>query len=183
MPVDRGSGEKVRRDSSESPGYVGLGTLLPGTGEQLLRWTGFDQPPEVEEGGVVGEAPGLLQVVRHDDDGELFLELVQKLLDALRGNRIQRARRLVEQQQLGIVGEGPRNTQALLLPTRQRQSALAQPIFHLVPQRCAPERPLYNLVELGPAAKAIDARTIRNVVVDRLWKGVRPLEHHANTLP
>src|SRR5918999_6009106 len=108
----------ARRDSSESPRDVGLGTLLPGTGEQLLCRTGFDETPEIEKGGVVGEAPGLLQIVRHDDDGELLLELVQQLLDALRRDRVQRAGRFVEQQQLGIVRERPRNAESLLLSTR-----------------------------------------------------------------
>src|ERR687895_811775 len=56
----------------------------------------FVSSDSIERSGVVGEAPGLLQIGRHDDDRELFLELVQKLLDPLCRNWIERTRRLVE---------------------------------------------------------------------------------------
>src|SRR4029079_7813886 len=42
---------------------------------------------------------------------------------------------------------------------------------------------LHDLVELGPATDAVDARPVGDVLVDRLWEGVRLLEHHADPPP
>src|SRR2546426_8418535 len=62
------------------------------------------------------------------------LELVAQLLDMLRPGRVERRRRLVEQQNVGLGGERPRHAEALLLAAGECQRAVPQPIFHLVPQ-------------------------------------------------
>src|SRR2546426_9184111 len=50
------------------------------------------------------------------------LELVAQLLDMLRPGRVERRRRLVEQQNVGLGGKCPRHAEALLLAARDRKS-------------------------------------------------------------
>ena len=139
--------------------------------------------PEVEERGRVRDARRLLQVVRDDDDRQLALQLVQQLFDLLRRDRIERARRLVEQQHFRLVRQRPRDAQPLLLAARQPERALAQPVLHFVPQRRAPQRRLDDRVEVRALANAVDARAVRHVVVDRLRERIPALEHHPDAPP
>jgi hypothetical protein len=55
--------------SAEPTGDVVLGLLEPRIGEELLGLAELDQPAKIEEGGAIGNARGLLQVVGDDDDG------------------------------------------------------------------------------------------------------------------
>ena len=73
--------------------------------------------------------------MRDDDDRVAVFELVDQLLDALRGDRVERRRRFVHQQDLGLDGERARDAQALLLAARERQRRRVQAILHLVPER------------------------------------------------
>src|SRR6266581_1917262 len=82
--------------SSEPPRNVRLGLLFRRLGEQLLGAAELDQVTQIKEAGVVGDARGLLQVVRHDYDRVAGLELVAQLVDMLRAGRIQRRCPLVE---------------------------------------------------------------------------------------
>ena len=74
-------------------------------------------------------------------------QLVDQLLDLLRADGIQRRRRLVEQQHLGLDGERAGDAEALLLAAGQADRAVAQPILDLVPQRGAAQRALDDLVD------------------------------------
>jgi hypothetical protein len=104
--------------SSESPGDVRIGSLFAGTRKDLICRSELDELPRIKESSVIGRARGLLKVVRHDDDRQLLFQLVDELLDFLSGARIECASRLVEQQNLRLVGERPRDAYALLLPAR-----------------------------------------------------------------
>ena len=95
----------------------------------------LDQPAQPEKRGQVGHARGLLHVVGHDDDRVVGLELIDQLLDALRRDRIERRRRLVHQQDVGLDGQRARDAQPLLLAAGERERRLVQPILDLVPDR------------------------------------------------
>jgi hypothetical protein len=147
-----------------------------------LRRSRLDESAKIEESREVGHAPGLLQIVRDDDNRQLVLELIQELLDPLRSDRVERARRLVEEKQLRVVGEGARNTEPLLLAAGERDRALAQAVLHLVPERGTSERPLHHLVQLTAVTAPIDPRAIRDVVVNRFRERVRALKDHPDAL-
>ena len=92
-----------------------------GRGEDLVGPVALDQLAEPEEGRHVGDARRLLHVVRDDDDRVAALELVDQLLDALRRDRVERRRRFVHQQDLGLDGQRARDAQPLLLAAGERQ--------------------------------------------------------------
>ena len=72
----------------------------------------------------------------------------------------------------------------LLLPSRQGERGLVQPVLHLVPERGVLEAFLDALREVGPIrGHAVDADAVRDVFEDRLRKRIRFLEHHAHTPP
>ena len=74
---------------SKPPRYVVFGLLFPRHGENLVGRVVFDQLTGVKEGRVVGDARGLLHVVPHDDDGELLLQVENRVLDAARRDGVE----------------------------------------------------------------------------------------------
>src|SRR3982751_815598 len=91
--------------------------------EDLRGVADLDQLPEMEEGGSLRNSSRLLHVVGDDHDRETLLELVDKLFDLRRRNRVERRGRLVEQDDLGLHGQRSGNAQPLLLATRERKRA------------------------------------------------------------
>src|SRR5215217_3893234 len=91
----------VLRGSAEAARNVVFGLALLRAGEDALGGVEFDQLAHVEERGVVGDARGLLHVVRDDDDGVAVLELVDELLDLRGGDGVERRGGLVHQQHVG----------------------------------------------------------------------------------
>ena len=114
----------------------------------VLRRGNLDQLAAKEERRLVGDARGLLHVVRHDDDGDVGAQLVDELLDFLRADRIERRSRLVEQEHLRIGRQRACDAEALLLAAGKSRRARLQSIPHLVPERGALERALDDLVGL-----------------------------------
>jgi hypothetical protein len=56
-----------------------------------------------------------------------------------------------------------------------------EPILHLFPQSGALQRAMHDFVELHAiTGEAMDARTVRNVFINRLGERIRLLEHHAD---
>ena len=174
---------RLRLRHPNLPVTYAFGTLFTRVGEYLIGWSRFDQASEEKECGVVGDACRLLQVVRHDDDRQLLLQLVQQLFDALRRDRIERARRLVEQKHFRLVRERARDAQTLLLAAGETRRALAQSIADLFPERRAPQRRLDDEIELAPVANAVDARSVGDVRVDRFRKRIPSLKDHPDALP
>ena len=72
----------------------------------------------MEEGGALGDARGLLHVVRDDDDGVATAQFVDQLLDARGGDGIERAARFVHQDDFGFHRDGAGDAQPLLLAPR-----------------------------------------------------------------
>src|SRR5690606_5866396 len=90
-PAPRGSaGARSGRASSEPPGDVRLRALLARVGEDAVGGPVLHQLTPVEKGRVIRDARRLLHVVGHDDDRVVLLQLVDELLDPLRGDGIQR---------------------------------------------------------------------------------------------
>ena len=83
------------------------------------------------------------------------LELVDQLLDALRGDRIERRRRFVHQQDVGLDRERPRDAEALLLAAREREGGLVQAVLHLVPDRRLLQALFDPLLQLAPGSSAM----------------------------
>ena len=72
--------------------------------------------------------------MRDDDDRVAGLELVDQFFDALRGDRIERRRGLVHQQDLRFHRERARDAQPLLLTAGQPGAGGVQAVLDLVPQ-------------------------------------------------
>ena len=140
----------------------------------------LDQLAVEEERGAVGQAPRLLHQVGDQHDGELRAQLLEHVLDAHGGHRIDRDRELVEQQEVGILRQCARDGEALLLAAREQASERSQAVLHLVPQRGAPQAALDQVVELGLAPSAGEPWRQRHVVVDRQRQPDRKREHHSD---
>src|ERR1043166_1308538 len=106
--------------STERPSDVLLGVLLLGVLKDLLGWSLFHEVagPSALRGVYVKkrcrvrDAFGLLQVVGHDGDRVLFLEILHQLFDFGRGDRIERGTGLVHEKNFGFGGDGAGDAQA-----------------------------------------------------------------------
>src|SRR5437868_214873 len=178
---------RARSFSAEAAGHVILGPPVGGCGEDLRGRVVLDQLAEPlslvaardgEERGHVGDTRGLLHVVRDDDERVLALEVEQGLVDRLRRDRIECRRGLVHEHDVRLDGDRTRDTEALLLAAGEREAAGLEAILDLVPEGGLRERALDAIVEV--VLHAEHAAPPRDVVVDRLREGVRPLEDHAD---
>ena len=113
----------------------------------------LDELAEPEERRVVGHPRRLLHVVRDDHDRVVLLQIVDQLFDTLRGNRVERRRGLVHQQNLGPHRERAGDAQPLLLAARQRERGGVQPILHLVPERGVLKAFLDAVAQVRPVAR------------------------------
>ena len=93
--------------------------LILGLDEDGVRGVELDHFAQVHVGREIGHAGRLLHIVGDDQDGDLILEIRDEFLDAGRGNRVQRRRGLVEQQDLGFGGQRPRNTKRFVAGRRR----------------------------------------------------------------
>src|SRR5437762_10381967 len=132
--------------SAEAARDVVLGELFARAREQPERIADLDETPLHEEHGAIGDARGLLHVVRDDDDGIPALELQDQLLHARGGRGIERGRGPVHEQHRGLDGEAAGDAQALLLSARELERGAVEPVLHLVPQRGAAQAGLDALL-------------------------------------
>ena len=153
--------------------------LLARVRKDLIRRAVFNELAEPEEGRPVRNARGLLHVVRHDHDRVTRLQLVNQLLDSLRGDGIERRGGFVHQQDFGRDRQCAGDTKTLLLAAGQRQSRVVQAIFHFVPDGRGPEAFLDAFVQLGTGpGQPVDPDAVGDVLENRLGERVRFLEHH-----
>src|SRR5438477_246139 len=87
-----------------------LGLSHRGSREDLLCFVELHELSVQEETGFIRYACSLLHVMSHDDNRVVLLQIVDQFLDFGRRDRIERRRRLVHQQYLGLYGKGPRHT-------------------------------------------------------------------------
>jgi hypothetical protein len=113
-----------------------------------------------------------------DDDGVLFGEVVDEVLDFRGGDGVQRRGRLVHQDDLRVGGYGTGDTEPLLLAAREVKSRRTEPVVHLVPRR----RVLQRLLDAGVdiAVEVLDLQPVGDVLADALGERIGLLEHHAN---
>ena len=136
----------------------------------------------MEVRGALRDTGGLLHRVGHDHDGVVLPQLVDELLDARGGDRVEGRAGLVHQDHLGAHRDGPRNAQPLLLSAGQPGAGLLEAILDLVPQAGLLEAALDDRVGLALAVgQSVDPRSVCDVVVDGLRKWIGLLEHHADT--
>src|SRR5260370_34407013 len=90
---------------SETAGDIIFGLLLSRLVEDYPGCIEFDELAEKEKACIIGDASGLLHVMRDDHDGTVFLQLEWKLLDFPRGNRIERRTRSVHAE--SVTGHRP----------------------------------------------------------------------------
>ncbi len=88
----------------------------------------------MEKGGELRHARRLLHRMGDDDDAEVLPQLVDQLLDAGRGDGIERRAGLVHQDHFRIDGDGAGDAQALLLAAGQAGAGMVEPVLHLFEQ-------------------------------------------------
>src|SRR3954470_18131779 len=96
----------------------------PGAARQLLEATLLDDAAGVDDDDQVGVDDGR-QAMRDDEGGAAGAHGVQRLLDPGLRLRIERAGRLVEQQDRSVLEQGPGDCQALALAAGEGLAALA----------------------------------------------------------
>ena len=81
----------------------------------------LQHPSLVQHHQAVGQQAGLVQIVRHqhDGDGEFTAQIGEQPVQALAGHLVHGGERLVQQQQAGLAGQGTGHRHTLLLATRQ----------------------------------------------------------------
>src|SRR4029079_15343840 len=105
----------------ESSRHIGPRSLRLRGLENLFRRPVLDEPAQIHEGDMVGDALRLLEIVGDDHDRDLLTQLQDQLLDRLGRLRVERRARLVEQQHLGPGREGPGDAEPLLLAAGEPQ--------------------------------------------------------------
>jgi len=127
----------VRRSGAESSSKLSgcrdrrkqaAGRCLVRAIEDLAGRSGFDDPALAEYVDGLGDAAGELHGVGHDDHGQAVAGQVGHDGQDLRGHPwVKLAGRLVEENRLGLHGQGPANRDALLLTARELPGQRVQP--------------------------------------------------------
>src|ERR1700716_74374 len=172
--------EAMFLSSAEPAGDVVLGASIARRGEYLAGLVEFDQFTKIHEGGLVGDARGLLHVMGDDGDGVVLRQFLDQFLDLGGRDRIERRARLVEQDHLGPHRHGARDAEPLLLAAGQAEARGIELVLDLVPQRAAAQRLLDAAVHLGSGNLLVEPDAERDVLIDRHRKRRRLLEHHAD---
>src|SRR5713226_5838348 len=132
----------VRRGMSclaEAPGDVSLCPRVPRCVEEIGRGGELDQlavPPlgvHEHESSEVGDARGLLHVVRDDYDRVVARQLHHEVLDLQGGYGIERGAGLVHEDHLRAHGQAPRDHEPLLLAARERRGGFIEAVRDLIP--------------------------------------------------
>ena len=141
---------------------------------------GFHHLAQQEERCLVGNAQGLQHVVGHHDHRVALLQLADELLDLRRGNGIEGACGLVEQQHPGCTARARSDAQALLLAAGQAERVLLQTIPSARPRwrpRAAISSTMTSRSALARTPMAAGAKArCRRCSVER----VGLLEHHTH---
>ena len=133
-PTPRITSTRERRHSPEPTGDVTLGARVGRVREHLVGDVVLDEAPGAaafvvdvgrHERGHVGDARGLLHVVRDDHDRVVALQVGHEIFDARRRDRVERRARLVHQDHVGLDRETARDAQPLLLTARERERRLS----------------------------------------------------------
>src|SRR6185437_600179 len=173
--------EAMIPSSSEPAGDVILRASIARRREDLVGVVEFDQLTEIHEGGLVGNARGLLHVVGDDRNGVVVRQFLDQFLDLGGRDRIERRAGLVEQDYFGPHRDGAGDAEPLLLAAGQAEAAGVQLVLDLVPECTATQRLFDAAIHLGFGNLLIEPDTERDVLIDRHRKRRRLLEHHADS--
>src|SRR5450830_26228 len=133
------------------------------------------------DGDTVADGAQHRQLMADDDNGhaEARIDVAQGVEQGARSFRVQRGRRLVAQQHVGVAGQGAGNRHALFLPARQLRRIAVQLVGQAY-QRQAFLDPGGDLLALG---RAMDFQGEGDVVEDAgVLQQVELLENHADVL-
>ena len=83
----------------------------------------------------------------NDEDRVAALQFLDQVLDLARGDGVEGGAGLVQQENLRLRRDGPRDAEPLLLPPREGEGAVLEAVLDLVPETCAPQRRLSGLLE------------------------------------
>jgi hypothetical protein len=78
----------------------------------------------------------------------------------------------------GLMGMARADTQALMLPAREGETALLKLILHFIPQRRLAQRLLHQHIHIPP--KPVNSRSPGHILIDAFWKWVGLLKNHAD---
>ncbi len=96
-------------------------------------------------------------------------------------DRVERRTRLVHQDHLGADRDRTRNAKTLLLAAGKSGARIGQAVLHFLIQAGALQTRFHDGIEFGLVArKAVDARPIGDILVDRFRERIGLLEHHAH---
>ncbi len=91
-------------------------------GEELLSGAMLDQFAQPHEEHVVGDAPGLVDVVGDHNDGVVCFDVADQAFDAASGDRVERGCGFIAEQHFGLNGKRTCQTEPLLLPDRRPEA-------------------------------------------------------------
>ena len=141
----------------------------------------LDQFSKQEEAGRVGDARGLLHVVRHDDDGALFPDRQkQEVLDFGGSDRIERGAGLVEKENFRINRRARGRCKAV---AAGRPKARMRTFCNLsfTSSHKAARRRLFSTIVAQISFEAIHAGAVSDVFEDRFrekdWGAGKPCRH------
>src|ERR1700676_5307139 len=89
---------------AEASGNIILRSFLAWVREDFRSRSKFNQSAEIKEGGMIGDAPGLLHVMRDNDDGVLAFELVNQFLHLRGRDRVEGRARFVHKNHIRLHG-------------------------------------------------------------------------------
>ena len=94
--------------------------------------------------------------------------------------RVELGAGLVEQENVGLHGQGAGDAEALLLAEGKDARRVVEAVFDVAPQAGARERPLDQAIDVGGSGDAVDLRAPSDVGADGAWEGRRCAEDHAD---
>src|SRR4030042_4684893 len=103
------------------------------TGKDLIRPIELDDLSQIHERRIIRDTCSLLHIVSNNDNGHLFFELPDEFFNLCCSRGIKGGGRFIEQEDLGIGCQGPRDTEALLLSAGKIEREVIYPVFHLIP--------------------------------------------------
>ena len=95
------------------PSQICLSQFLFWAGKQFLCRAELDQFAQPEQAAKIRDAPGLLHVVRHDNDGIFLLKFGDQVFDVAGCDRVERRGGFVEQDHFRLDCQDARNAAAV----------------------------------------------------------------------
>ena len=131
---------------------------------------------------MVGYPQCLAQGMGNHNDGILLLQLHEKVLDGLAGNRVKRTRCLVRENEIRLDSQAAGQAKPLLLADRQSLCGTLKPVLDLVPESDLGEISLHDLCKfLLFRMHSVNPASVGHIVEYGHRKRARPLRHQADS--